>query len=251
MKYPFNVRSFFTSRETSAIGGGIVLWRGYFQSVRPAIGRMLINVDISTAAMYKPGRAIDVALELLGMAQRGPLVLSPKHGFPERELIKLQRFLSGVRINVDIPGRPTTGRRPPRVIKKLTKAGANQLSFTMRDGKTITVAQYFEKTHNYRLQFPDIVCIEVRPTLRYGFVFATFNVMALGWVWCHHPNGVLYDSRRANHAETGPTGEDEGCPQLRHEEAPRATSDHSCRPGRSQLRAAGVRAGALIHFGPA
>nr|VWO95172.1 Uncharacterized protein [Ganoderma boninense] len=161
MKYPFNVRSFFTSRETAPIGGGIVLWRGYFQSVRPAIGRMLINVDISTAAMYKPGRAIDVALELLGVTQRGPLALSPKHGFPERELIKLQRFLSGVRITVDIPGRPTTGRRPPRVIKKLTKAGANNLSFTMRDGKTITVAQYFEKTHNYRLQFPDIVCIEV------------------------------------------------------------------------------------------
>ncbi len=165
MKYPFNVRSFFTSRETAAIGAGIVLWRGYFQSVRPAIGRMLINVDISTAAMYKPGRAIDVALELLGVTQRGPLSLSPKHGFPERELIKLQRFLSGVRINVEIPGRPATDRRPPRVIKKLTKAGANQLSFKMRDGKTITVAQYFEKTHNYRLQFPDIVCIEVRPTL--------------------------------------------------------------------------------------
>ncbi|KAI1795193.1 argonaute-like protein [Ganoderma leucocontextum] len=161
MRYPFNVRSFFTPRETAAIGGGIVLWRGYFQSVRPAIGRMLINVDISTAAMYKPGRAIDVALELLGMTQRGPLVMSPKHGFPERELIKLQRFLSGVRINVDIPGRPSTGRRPPRVIKKLTKAGANQLSFTMRDGKTITVAQYFDKTHNYQLKFPDIVCIEV------------------------------------------------------------------------------------------
>ncbi|PIL23265.1 Argonaute [Ganoderma sinense ZZ0214-1] len=161
VKYPCKARSIFASLEMATIGGGIVLWRGYFQSVRPAIGRMLINVDISIAAMYKPGRVIDVALELLGMTQNGPIVLSPIHGLPERELIKLQRFLSGVRINVDIPGQPTTGRRPPRVIKKLTNAGASQLSFTTRDGETTTVAQYFEKMHNYRLQFPDIVCIEV------------------------------------------------------------------------------------------
>lgn len=29
MKYPFNVRSFFTSRETKDIGSGLELWRGY------------------------------------------------------------------------------------------------------------------------------------------------------------------------------------------------------------------------------
>jgi eukaryotic translation initiation factor 2C len=30
-----------------------VLWRGYFQSVRPAPGRMVINIDISTGTMFK------------------------------------------------------------------------------------------------------------------------------------------------------------------------------------------------------
>jgi eukaryotic translation initiation factor 2C len=48
MKYPFNIRSFFTDQECKRIGGGLELWRGYFQSVRPAIGRILINIDIST-----------------------------------------------------------------------------------------------------------------------------------------------------------------------------------------------------------
>ena len=163
LHYPFNVRSFFTNLETSAIGAGIVLWRGYFQSVRPAIGRMLINVDISTAAMYKSGPVIDAALEFLGVTQRGPLALAPRHGLPDRELIRLQRYLSGVRVTADIPGRSAPTRRPARVIKKLTRAGANQLSFTMRDGRSITVAQYFEITHNYKLRFPDIVCVEVCP----------------------------------------------------------------------------------------
>jgi eukaryotic translation initiation factor 2C len=52
MNFPFNIRSFFTPRETKDIGGGLELWRGYFQSVRPAPGRMLINMDIATGAMY-------------------------------------------------------------------------------------------------------------------------------------------------------------------------------------------------------
>ena len=160
LKYPFNVRSFFTSEGHLDIGGGIVLWRGYFQSVRPAIGKMLINVDISTGTMYKPGRLIDVALEFVGRKDGDPNLLAPRRGFPERERIKLQRFLSGVRVEVQIPGQQPT-RRPARVVKKLTVAGASQLTFTNRSGETLSVAQYFQQTHNYKLRFPDIVCVEV------------------------------------------------------------------------------------------
>ncbi|KAI0750722.1 argonaute-like protein [Daedaleopsis nitida] len=161
LRYPFNVRSFFTEQEKLDIGGGIVLWRGYFQSVRPAIGKMLINVDISTGAMYKPGGVIDVALDFIGRPRQDPNLLAPRRGFPDRERIKLQRFLSGVRVEVNIPGQPQTVRRPARAVKKLTPAGAGQLSFTNRNGQTLTVAQYFEQTHNYRLRYPDVVCIEV------------------------------------------------------------------------------------------
>ncbi|KIJ14687.1 hypothetical protein PAXINDRAFT_78627 [Paxillus involutus ATCC 200175] len=35
VKNPFNVRSFFTDRETRDIGGGLVLWRGYFRRLDP------------------------------------------------------------------------------------------------------------------------------------------------------------------------------------------------------------------------
>lgn len=161
LKYPFNIRSFFTNKEQKDLGGGIVLWRGYFQSVRPAIGRMLINVDISTAAMYKPGEVIAVALEFLGFPGGNPNMLAPKAKFPDRERIKLQRYLSGVRVIVQIPGQAQTGYRPARVVKKLTTHGANNLSFTMRDGQKLTVAQYFEKAHNYKLRFPDNICLEV------------------------------------------------------------------------------------------
>ncbi|KAF9247291.1 argonaute-like protein [Melanogaster broomeanus] len=158
MKYPFNVRSFFTDRETKDIGGGLILWRGYFQSVRPAIGRLLVNVDISTGTMYKPGPLLDLCLDFLGRPGQHN-ILSPRRGMPDRERIRLQRFVSGVRIMTTYSGERV--RKTPRVIKKLSNAGASDLSFSMRDGTTMTVAQYFQRLLNRPLRFPDNICVEV------------------------------------------------------------------------------------------
>ena len=107
MKFPFNKRSFFTDRETRPIGGGIVLRRGYFQSLRPAIDRMLINTDITTGTMYRPGKLIDLALEFLNKPGK-PDALAPRLGFPDRERFRLQQFLSGIKIiTPTVTGTPT------------------------------------------------------------------------------------------------------------------------------------------------
>ncbi|KAI6152116.1 argonaute-like protein [Pisolithus tinctorius] len=158
MKYPFNVRSFFTDREVKDIGSGIVLWRGYFQSVRPAIGRLLVNVDISTGTMYKAGPLIDLCLDFLGRPGQ-PQLLSPQRGMPDRERIRLQRFIAGVRITTTYTGQRV--RKTPRVVKKLSSVGASSLSFTMRDGTSMTVAQYFRNLLNRPLKYPDNICVEV------------------------------------------------------------------------------------------
>ncbi|KAH7887674.1 argonaute-like protein [Phlebopus sp. FC_14] len=158
MKYPFNVRSFFTDRETRDIGSGLVLWRGYFQSVRPAIGRMLVNVDISTGTMYKPGPLLDLCLEFLGKPGQ-PHLLSPRRQMPERERMRLQRFISGIRITTTYTGERV--RKTPRVVKRLSSAGASDLSFSMRDGTAMTVARYFQTLLNRPLRHPDNICVEV------------------------------------------------------------------------------------------
>ncbi|GLB33868.1 putative argonaute family protein [Lyophyllum shimeji] len=157
MKYPFNVRSFFTDRETKDIGSGLQLWRGYFQSVRPASGRMLINVDISTGTMYKAGPLLGLCLEFLN--KRDPNALAPSRGFPDRERLRLQRFISGIRILTKHAG--SDGNPIPRVIKKLSSAGANALNFSMREGGSMSVADYFQRTQNRKLEFPDVICVEV------------------------------------------------------------------------------------------
>ncbi|KAG6896605.1 hypothetical protein C0992_007128 [Termitomyces sp. T32_za158] len=156
-KYPFNVRSFFTDKETKNIGMGIVLWRGFFQSVRPGIGRMLINVDISTGMMYRPGNLIDLCLDFFG--KQNPNVLAPSQGMPDRERLRLQRFLVGVKVVTPhtASSRPNA---PPRIIKKLSAAGANALTFNL-NGRRTTVADYFRSQGNQPLRFPANICVEV------------------------------------------------------------------------------------------
>lgn len=162
-KYPFNVRSFFTDREKKDIGGGIVLWRGYFQSVRPAPGRMLINIDISTGMMYKPGTLIALCLEIIGKAGGNPNLLAPTKGLPERTQHQLNRLVSGVKV-ITTTGSGHAGRTP-RSVKRLTRHGARTEEFDLRleNGGTrrITVADYFQQTCNRPLQFPDVLCAEV------------------------------------------------------------------------------------------
>ncbi|KAF9009003.1 argonaute-like protein [Cyathus striatus] len=159
MKYPFNVRSFFTNRETKDIGSGLELWRGYFQSVRPASGQMLINVDISTGTMYKPGSLLNLCLSFIN--KQDPNALAPIRGFPDRERLRLQRFISGIRVLTSHPGPGGKVVKTPRIVKKLTAAAANKLTFTLREGGSMTVADYFRTTQNRPLKYPDVICVEV------------------------------------------------------------------------------------------
>ncbi|KDQ12775.1 hypothetical protein BOTBODRAFT_112494 [Botryobasidium botryosum FD-172 SS1] len=160
LKYPFNVRSFFTDREQKAIGGGIVLWRGYFQSIRPTLGRMVINVDISTGTMFKPGPLIDLCLDFLTAPSRPPAqiqALSPRGSLQDRDRLRLQRFLTGVRIIT----KHRDGPSQPKTVKKLTTQGANGCKFQLRTGETQTVADYFKATYSKPLRFPDLICVEL------------------------------------------------------------------------------------------
>ena len=158
LRYPFDDRSFFTDNETWNIGGGIELWRGYFQSLRPAIDRMLLNVDISTGAMYMPGPLIGLALAHLNLPPNRPDALAPRRGFPDRERLRLQRFITGLKITTS-HGQRVDPR--PRVVKKLSKEGATDLICELDNGQQTTVADYFRGALGGPLRHPEVICVEV------------------------------------------------------------------------------------------
>ncbi|KAI9448013.1 argonaute-like protein [Lactarius indigo] len=161
LRYPFNVRSFFTDRETREIGGGIVLWRRYFQSVQPTIGRMVVNIDVSSGAMYMPGPLIDVALAILGRPGN-PNALAPRRGLTDKERIRLQQFITpGLKVTTTYDQQDPNQAPRLRGVKKLSNEGARDLTFELTGDQITTVADYFRQKLNRPLRFPDVICVEV------------------------------------------------------------------------------------------
>lgn len=151
-RYPFNTRSFFTDKEVRPVGNGIELWRGYFQSIRPGLRSMLVNIDISTGMMYAPGPMINVCQQILHNNSVNALI--PGQGLNDRDRLKLQRFLTNVRFVVSHKpnGKPFT-------IKKISAQSASNYMFSNSDGQQMSVAQYFQSL-GVNLQYPNLVCVE-------------------------------------------------------------------------------------------
>ncbi|KAK0186096.1 argonaute-like protein [Armillaria mellea] len=160
LKYPSRGRSFYM-HETKSIGSGLSVCQGYFQSVRPAVGRLLINVDITTGIMYKVGPLIPLCLEYLGLHPNQAHQLNPEQELPVYERIRLQRFLSGMKVVPVLAVSGARGRKgKPVLVKRLTDKSASSLTFTPHGGgAATTVAAYFQR-QNQPLQYPDIICVE-------------------------------------------------------------------------------------------
>jgi eukaryotic translation initiation factor 2C len=155
LKYPTNSKSFFVPEHRRDIGGGVELWRGYFQSVRPGANRLLINVDVTSAMMYKSGSLLDLCLSFFDA--QDPRMLMPGHGLTPRRRIALSNFLQ------NLPVRAVHNNRN-RVIKGVSAVGARNLMFDY-DGQQISVATYFQLHDNRALTFPDVVCAKVSACL--------------------------------------------------------------------------------------
>ena len=59
--------SFLTARGALPLNAGSEIWLGYHQSVRPAHGRLLVNVDVSAARMQKAGAVTELAAAVAGV----------------------------------------------------------------------------------------------------------------------------------------------------------------------------------------
>ncbi|TRM60484.1 Piwi domain-containing protein [Schizophyllum amplum] len=163
-KYTFNTRSFYVPEGRRQIQGGLELWRAYFQSVRPAMNQLVVNVDVSAGVMYQAGPLINLCLSFLRRPPNNPNVLGQMN---DRDRLELKRFLVGLKVVVgNKDNAQNAQQRPPRSVTGLSRQSAKDLTFNMRregqtTGQNITVAQYFRTVVNRPLQYPNLPCVEV------------------------------------------------------------------------------------------
>ncbi|WEW54654.1 hypothetical protein PRK78_000074 [Emydomyces testavorans] len=146
-------RHFFLDvKEDLTLGGGLEARRGFFHSVKSSTGRLLLNLNVSTAAFYRSGNLRHVAEEVV------QLDIATKDA---AETGKLERFLKKVRIRTK-HGKTPQIRTIFEVAKTNTGVAAlpSQVTFWWEQGQParhITVEEYFRKQYNLNLIQKQIV----------------------------------------------------------------------------------------------
>ncbi|BGP17240.1 hypothetical protein JCM10213v2_005258 [Rhodosporidiobolus nylandii] len=150
--------SFFLRGNNPQTALGIEMWRGYYSSLRPGIGGVFLNLDITSQPFFAPGNLPDVMLELL-RHDRARLQLQDLARIPGPAGLKLNRMLKSLRITRTV--RDQDGRFPKRKIKGIVSTSAAQSTFQLEDGSTTNVAAYFQTHLRCTLRHPEWPCVQI------------------------------------------------------------------------------------------
>lgn len=168
-------RSIFDGKSVEPISGAVDVWKGFFMSLRPGLGRMLLNVDTSATAFIAPGDVIPILRDFLGVPKQEAL-----DSLHARERAPVEQFLRACRIEATHRGEENMRRYK---VMGLSQNGADQTFFEDQDGKKMSVASYFEEQYNLKLRFPKLPCLAVGSSQRSIF---------LPMECCRIPSGQRY-----------------------------------------------------------
>ncbi|OAQ24024.1 Piwi-domain-containing protein [Linnemannia elongata AG-77] len=150
MLYSSVGRSFFSPNGARPLSGGVEVWNGFYQSARPTLGRMLINLDVAATVYFQPGSLLELAVKILNYRHIGDL----RRGLSDYDRGKLEKSLRGLLIKVTHRG----DVRRSFKISKLTLTPASS-TFFMKENTRTTVAAYFLQAYGRRLQYPFMPCV--------------------------------------------------------------------------------------------
>ncbi len=154
-------RSFFQNKSILTLEGGVEAWKGIFQSVRPTLGALSINVDMATCVFWSTGLLLDSVLRLVGLTS--PDQLATRLSIPadpvRRELRKLKK------LGFKIKHRGVDAEYLKYSVEGVTDMGANKYECkVIRDSvpTTISLEQYYLEVYSYRIKFPALPLIRTR-----------------------------------------------------------------------------------------
>ncbi|KAF9434815.1 argonaute 1 [Entomortierella beljakovae] len=158
--------SFFTPRDKQQLSGPLEVWRGAYQSARPAVGKMMINLDVAATAFYQSGPLIEIIVKTLGLRNPNDLTRTS----PPISWQKVEKAIKGLRIVLTHRERSKKGFK----ILKLIQQSARQCKFKVESNKLdaqgkptlveTNIEAYFQKTYGRKLQYPTLPCIAIGRT---------------------------------------------------------------------------------------
>ncbi|KAI7856147.1 Piwi domain-containing protein [Circinella umbellata] len=148
-------RSFYTPQEKRLLPGGVEVWQGFYQSVRPGVGKMYVNVDVSATVFYQSGPLPEVVAKILGRRSLDEL----RRGIHDRDRHKLEKVLKNLQVETNHRGE--NNRRKYKIMK-LIPSTPDKTTFQTDDGKKLTISQYFQSTYNLRLKYPFLPCVVIK-----------------------------------------------------------------------------------------
>ena len=155
--------------ETLDVGFGKEVWIGSFSAVRPYGWKdheILITLNVDTANKpatrnlhltneSAPGKADSYTHSVL-CSERKRAVINFNKGLTEEQAKTLEKDLKDLKVKYELPSKDKVIKRHYRV-NGLKKAASNEIIPDLK----ISVAEYFEQTHEVKLKFPNMPCLWV------------------------------------------------------------------------------------------
>ncbi|KAK3720601.1 Protein argonaute [Vermiconidia calcicola] len=156
LQYTQIKQSYFArGQERFTLGGAIEAFKGVYQSMRvvhggPTMkGRLSLNIDVANGTFWTESMLHNAAKELTSKRDVYDLIIAVKNEkSPARDQLKKLRKLHVV-------ANHRGGARDEYVIERLIYTSARDHKFE-KDGKMVSIYDYFAKAFNVRLQHPDL-----------------------------------------------------------------------------------------------
>ncbi|KAI5205762.1 Piwi-domain-containing protein [Aureobasidium subglaciale] len=163
--------------EQVDISGGLQALRGHYASIRTCSNRILVNLNVASAAFYKAIPLLDLVSEYVGNA--------PGQAPRPQDLVRAEAFIRMLRVRtnylraLDTNGKPKKDARGnPQTVPQIKSVvglaprprngSTKTVSFSWTDPKnpqaaarSITVFDYFKTQHSITLKHPDLPVLNV------------------------------------------------------------------------------------------
>ena len=176
-------RSFFKRGGSRMdLGGSIEVFRGVYQTIRPAQGnKMVINLDVANTCFWKPQPLMNTIVEKNGWRDSNDIV---RRFQDSNEVRATAKYLKKLTVKAKFNGNPQPNTEWK--IEKVADVTATTHRIEWRDpqsgqptGEKLTVAAYFKRKYNVTIQFASLPLIQMTKKMKGNPIYYPMELLVV------------------------------------------------------------------------